>query len=121
MLVERRTRLFLVPPSAVGLTSKRGELTIVIKNSRAAPGDWVLSLAEGGTNRIALFARINDLKLASGRRYACSSLFWYLPQSGPLLSEALSSSRSIQILPNRRVGKHTIRKLVSWFTGHYGI
>ena len=51
MLVERRTRLFLVPPSAVGLTSKRGELTIVIKNSRAAPGDWVLSLAEGGTNQ----------------------------------------------------------------------
>ena len=119
MLVERRTRLFLVPPSGVGLT--RGELTIMIKNSRAAPGDWVLSLAEGGTNRIALFARINDLKLASGRRYACSSLFWYLPQSGPLLSEALSSSRSIQILPNRRVGKHTIRKLVSWFTGHYRI
>ena len=39
MLVEPRTRLFLVPFSAVGLTSRRGDLTIVVRNNCVAPGD----------------------------------------------------------------------------------
>jgi hypothetical protein len=121
MLVERRTRLFLVPSSAVGLTSRRGDLTIVLNKDCMAPGDWVLLLTDGEINRIALLARINRLKLIGGRRHACSSLFWHVPQGGPLLSEALSSSRSLPSLLNRRVGQQTIRNLVSWLSGHYRI
>ncbi len=121
MLVEARTRLFLVPSSAVGLTIRRGDLTIVVRNNGVAPGDWILSLAEGGITRIALLARINRLKLVGGRRHACSSLFWHVPQGGPLLSVALASSRSLPSILNRKVGQRTIRSLVSWFSGHYRV
>jgi hypothetical protein len=93
----------------------------VLNKDCMAPGDWALSLTDGEINRIALLARINRLKLIGGRRHACSSLFWHVPQGGPLLSEALSSSRSLPSLLNRRVGQQTIRNLVSWLSGHYRI
>jgi hypothetical protein len=68
-----------------------------------------------------LLARINHVKLRGDRRYASSSLFWHLPQGGPLVSDALLSSRSLRSLQRGNMGYQSVRTLVSWFAGRYRI
>ncbi len=123
MLVEGRSRLFLLPSSAVlRATGRRGDVNVAMPHDRPAGGDWVLVVTEEKLARILLFARVNHCKITGGRCRAHASLFWHFSQGGPCIRKALPELGSLRRLKTRTVGHQAIiRRLVFWFSQHYRI